>query len=611
MPELRHILGISAYYHDAAAAVLRDGKIIAAAQEERFSRKKNDPDFPANAVAFCLREARIEPAQLDAVVFYDKPILKFSRMLETYLAVAPGGWRTFPVVLPSWLSDKLNLRKTIREEIHGLGLSCPILFTEHHQAHAASAFYPSPFQEAAILTIDGVGEWATTTIGEGRGATIKILQELRFPHSLGLLYSAFTYYCGFRINSGEYKLMGLAPYGDPKFVDAILGQLLDLKPDGSFWLNLEYFDFLRGTTMTNQRFHDLFGGAPRKSEEKINQRHMDVARSIQAVTEEIMLRLARHARATTGLKHLCMAGGVALNCVANGRILRERIFDRLWIQPAAGDAGGALGAALAVWYDETLNSPGAGERQTLDRGDAMQATLLGPSFSDEEIEATLRNHGAVYQRADKEKLLDVTVDFLKAEKVVGWFQGRMEFGPRALGSRSILGDARSPRMQSVMNLKVKFRESFRPFAPVVRRERAVEYFDLDVESPYMLLVAPIREELRYPLEPGLSGLDRLKQKRSTLPAITHVDYSARIQTVDQAENPLLYELLLRFERATNCGVLVNTSFNVRGEPIVCTPDDAYRCFLNTEMDYLVMGGFIIDRLAQPRRVQRKQALEPD
>ena len=611
MPDLRHILGISAYYHDAAAALLRDGEIVAAAQEERFTRKKNDPDFPANAVAFCLRQAGVDAAQLDAVVFYDKPILKFARLLETYLAVAPAGWRTFPAVLPSWLAEKLNLRKTIREEIPGLAAACPILFTEHHQAHAASAFYPAPFAKAAILTIDGVGEWATTTIGMGRGSEIQILQELRFPHSLGLLYSAFTDYCGFRINSGEYKLMGLAPYGEPKFVDAILGKLLDLKEDGSFWLNLDYFDFLGGTTMTNEAFHRLFGGPPRKPEEKIERRHMDVARSIQAVTEQIMLKLARHAREITGQANLCLAGGVALNCVANGCILREKIFERLWIQPAAGDAGGALGAALALWHEHVKSSPDRLVQEVGKAGDAMQGSLLGPAYSDAEIERTLSGHGAVYKKVEKDALLDWTVDLLQAEKVIGWFQGRMEFGPRALGSRSILGDARSPRMQSVMNLKVKFRESFRPFAPIVRRERVADYFELEVESPYMLLVAPIRKELRHPLEPGLSGLDLLKQKRSTLPAITHVDYSARIQTVEQADHPLLYELLSRFERATGCGVLVNTSFNVRGEPIVCTPDDAYRCFLNTEMDYLVMGSFIIERAAQPKRIQRREALQPD
>lgn len=607
MPVWRHILGISAYYHDAAAALLRDGAIIAAAQEERFSRKKNDPDFPRHAVEFCLRQGGLNAPQLDAIVFYDKPILKFARMLETYLAVAPGGWRTFPVILPSWLGEKLNLRKTIQEELPGLNAACPILFTQHHQAHAASAFYPSPFKEAAIVTIDGVGEWATTTIGVGRDNQIQLLKELRFPHSLGLLYSAFTDYCGFRINSGEYKLMGLAPYGEPKYADAIRSELLDLKEDGSFWLNLDYFDFLAGTTMSNQRFHQLFGGPPRKPEQPPEQRHMDVARSIQVVTEECMLRLARHARELTGQKNLCLAGGVALNCVANGHILKEKIFERVWIQPAAGDAGGALGAALAAWHSDNSTIPRQ-VRQT----DDMQGSLLGPAFSDEEIETVLRGHKAVYRRFERKALLDFTIDLLKSEKVVGWFQGRMEFGPRALGNRSILGDARSPKMQSVMNLKVKFRESFRPFAPVVRRERVSDYFELNVESPYMLLVAPIKSELRQPLPENVKGLDLLKATRSTLPAITHVDYSARIQTVEQKDNPLLYELLLEFEHATGCGVLVNTSFNVRGEPIVCTPDDAYRCFVNTEMDYLVLGSFVLERTAQPQqRLARPVALQPD
>jgi carbamoyltransferase len=610
MPVLRHILGISAYYHDAAAALLRDGRILAAAQEERFTRKKNDSEFPRNAVAFCLKHAGLDPAQLDAVVFYDKPILKFARMLETYLAVAPGGWRTFPVVIPSWLGEKLNLRTTIREELPGLARACPILFTEHHLAHAASAFFPSPFTEAAILTIDGVGEWATTTIGEGHGSSIKLLHELRFPHSLGLLYSAFTYYCGFRINSGEYKLMGLAPYGRPAYVREIYRELIDLKPDGSFWLNLDYFDFLKGTTMTNDRFHRLFGGPPRKPEEKIEQRHMDVARSIQVVTEDIMLKLARQARAITGLNQLCLAGGVALNCVANGRILQERIFENLWIQPAAGDAGGALGAALAAWHQQTETPKQSSSLRVAGR-DAMQGALLGPDYSDDEIKAVLDAQQAVYRKFEPDALLAATVDLLKDEKVVGWFQGRMEFGPRALGNRSILGDARSPRMQAVMNLKVKFRESFRPFAPVVRRERVADYFDLDADSPYMLLVSFVREHLRFPVPPGPTGLALLKEKRSTLPAVTHVDYSARIQTVQRQDNPLLYDLLLKFEQATGCGVLVNTSFNVRGEPIVCTPDDAYRCFMNTEMDYLVMGNFVIDRLEQPRGVSRKAALEPD
>jgi carbamoyltransferase len=605
MPAPRNLLGISAYYHDAAAALLRDGAILCAAQEERFTRKKNDADFPRRAIEFCLRHGNLTPAQLDAVVFYDKPVLKFTRLLETYLAVAPGGWRTFPTVLSNWLGEKLDLRKAIRAELPELRSDCQILFTEHHQSHAASAFYPSPFEEAAILTIDGVGEWATTTVGWGRGREIKMLKELRFPHSLGLLYSAFTHYCGFRINSGEYKLMGLAPYGEPKYADAIRRELLDLKPDGSFWLNLDYFNFLRGTTMTNDRFHQLFGGPPRGPEETITRRHMDVARSIQLVAEEIMLLLARHAREVTGLKNLCLAGGVALNCVANGRILKENIFERIWIQPAAGDAGGALGAALAAWHSQSKAAPPA-PFQTGSKADAMQASLLGPGYSDDEIETVLRAHNAIFQKLETPALLDFTVELLTAEKVIGWFQGRMEFGPRALGNRSILGDARSAKMQSVMNLKVKFRESFRPFAPIVRRERVADYFDLDVESPYMLLVAPIKKELQKPLPADVFGLDLLKAARSTLPAITHVDYSARIQTVEREGNPLLYDLLLRFEQATGCGVLVNTSFNVRGEPIVCTPDDAYRCFMNTEMDYLIMGSFVIERIAQPQsKVERR------
>jgi carbamoyltransferase len=610
MPVPRHVLGISAYYHDAAAALLRDGEIVCAAQEERFTRKKNDPDFPVQAAQFCLRHAGLSAAQLDAVAFYDKPVLKFARLLDTYLAVAPGGWRTFPSVLSNWLGEKLDLRKAIRAALPGLSSNCQILFTEHHQSHAASAFYPSPFEEAAILTIDGVGEWATTTICRGRGTEIAMLQELRFPHSLGLVYSTFTDYCGFRINSGEYKLMGLAPYGQPVFADAIRSELLDVKPDGSFRLNLDYFDFLGGTTMSSPRFHQLFGGPPRRPEDKIEQRHMDVARSIQVVTEEIMLSLARHAREVTGLRNLCVAGGVALNCVANGLILREKIFDRIWIQPAAGDAGGALGAALAVWYGQKPVPPA--RQVNSDGTDSMQASLLGPEYSDAEIEAVLHANGAVYRKLDRNALLETTVELLEAEKVVGWFQGRMEFGPRALGSRSILGDARSPKMQSVMNLKVKFRESFRPFAPIVLQERAVDYFELDVESPYMLLVAPVKKDLRRPLPEGVTGLELLKAPRSTLPAVTHVDYSARVQTVRYDANPLLHDLLTRFDEATGCGVLVNTSFNVRGEPIVCTPDDAYRCFMNTEMDYLVMGSFVIERVAQPqRKMERRVAPQTD
>ncbi len=612
MPAARHVLGISAYYHDAAAALVRDGEIAAAAQEERFTRKKNDPDFPRQAIEFCLRQAGISAAQLDAVVFYDKPVLKFTRLLETYLAVAPSGWRTFPSVLSNWLGEKLDPRKVVRQELPELNADCPILFTAHHQAHAASAFYPSPFAAAAIITIDGVGEWATTTLGVGNACEITLLKELRFPHSLGLLYSAFTDYCGFRINSGEYKLMGLAPYGQPGYSKIILDELIDLKPDGSFWLNLKYFDFLGGTTMTNSHFHRLFGGPPRKPQERIESRHTDVARSIQAVTEEVMLALARHARALTGQSNLCLAGGVALNCVANGRILREKIFERLWIQPAASDAGGALGAALAGWHlQKDVKSPGNLPSRTR-KTDAMRGAFLGPEYSQEQIETVLDAHGAKYQKLDRQQMLDLTVGLLKAEKVVGWFQGRMEFGPRALGNRSILGDARSPRMQSVMNLKVKFRESFRPFAPVVRRERVSDYFEMEVDSPYMLLVAPVKAELRQPLPNDLKGLDLLKAQRSSLPAITHVDYSARIQTVERADNPLLYELLLGFERATGCGVLVNTSFNVRGEPVVCAPEDAFRCFVNTEMDYLVMGNCVLERVAQPTQAaQRRVAPQAD
>ena len=605
---MRHILGISAFYHDSAAALLRDGDIVAAAQEERFSRKKNDERFPARAIEFCLKHAGLNAARLDAVVFYDKPITKFARMLESYLAVAPFGLGTFPRVMPAWLGEKLNVRKTIRDDLSGLRKDCPILFTEHHHAHAASAFYPSPFDEAAILTVDGVGEWATTTIGRGRGDSIETLKELRFPHSLGLLYSAFTAYCGFRINSGEYKLMGLAPYGEPKFVHAIYEHLIDVKPDGSFWLNLDYFDFLRTFRMANGKFDALFGGPPRDPEAPVEQRHMDVARSIQVVTEEIMLKLARHARELTGLPNLCMAGGVALNCVANGLILRERIFERLWIQPAAGDAGGALGAALAVAADVRRRKDGSASvesassrRRLRGQSDSMHGSLLGPEFTPSEIEAVLKSHRAVYQRLDDVALLRRTVELLQQEKVIGWVQGRMEFGPRALGNRSILGDPRSAKMQSVMNLKVKFRESFRPFAPIVLRDRVADYFEMDGDSPYMLLVAPVRESLRKPVAGSATGLDRLKQLRSTIPAVTHVDFSARIQTVDDTRNPRLHALLKLWEQATGCAVLVNTSFNVRGEPIVCTPDDAYRCFVNTEMDCLVIGNFLLDRAAQPKQ----------
>ncbi len=605
---MRHILGISAYYHDSAAALLTAGRIVAAAQEERFSRRKNDERFPRNAVAFCLRHAGLTEADLDAVVFYDKPITKFARLLESYLAVAPGGWLTFPRVLPSWLGEKLNLRGTIRYEMPGLRKDCPVLFTEHHQSHAASAFFPSPFAEAAILTVDGVGEWATTTLGVGRGSEVTLLKELRFPHSLGLLYSAFTAYCGFRINSGEYKLMGLAPYGEPRYVQTIYDHLLEVKPDGSLRLNMEYFHFLRGLRMTNAKFAALLGGPPRQPETPIERRHMDVARSIQVVTEEVMLRLARHVREVTGQTHLCLAGGVALNCVANGRILRERIFKHLWIQPAAGDAGGALGAALAVWHMQQ----GGEHSRTPVEPDAMQGAFLGPEFGDAEIETVLRTHGAVYERLERESLLDRVAELLASEKIVGWVQGRMEYGPRALGHRSILGDPRSPKMQSVLNLKVKFRESFRPFAPAVLAERAAEYFELEAPSPYMLLVALMHPGQRLPVHGTAEGLDRLRQLRSRVPAVTHVDDSARVQTVSPQQCPLFHALLKRFDERTGCPVLVNTSFNVRGEPVVCSPDDAYRCFVNTDMDYLAIGSFLLNRAAQPNQgVKQKFHPVPD
>ncbi|MEX0324417.1 MAG: carbamoyltransferase [Puniceicoccaceae bacterium] len=602
---MRHILGISAYYHDSAAALLSNGSIIAAAQEERFSRRKNDARFPRNAVEYCLNQAGMAATDLDAVVFYDKPIPKFARLLESYLAVAPGGWSTFPRILPSWLGEKLNLRSTIRYEMPALGDDIPILFTEHHQSHAASAFFPSPFEDAAILTVDGVGEWATTTVGHGKGGEVDIIKELKFPHSLGLLYSAFTAYCGFRINSGEYKLMGLAPYGEPKYVDLIHDHLIDVKEDGSLRLNIEYFHFLRGLRMTNNKFDQLFGGPMRTPETQIEQRHMDVARSIQVVTEGVMLRLARHAREVTGSPNLCMAGGVALNCVANGRIRSERIFDNVWIQPAAGDAGGALGAALAVWH-MNKNSP---QPRKSEQPDSMQGAFLGPDFTDEHIEAVLKEHDAVYSKYDKESLLDKVVQLIDEQNIVGRFNGRMEFGPRALGNRSILGDPRSPEMQSILNLKVKFRESFRPFAPAVLADRAADFFELDGESPYMLVVAPVHSNHHLETDESVTGLERLKQKRSTLPAITHVDYSARIQTVSERQNPGFHAILKRFEQRTGCPVLMNTSFNVRGEPIVCTPDDAYRCFVNTEMDYLAIGNFLLRRSEQPHKLV-KQTFHP-
>ena len=589
------ILGISGFYHDSAAALLVDGRIVAAASEERFTRKKGDARFPTNAAAYCLHEGGLRASDLASVVFYEKPITKFGRLLESYLAVAPRGLGSWLSAIPTWLKERLWLEDTIRKQL-GLPDSVPVLYPRHHESHAASAFFPSPFRSAAILTVDGVGEWSTTTIGRGRDASVELLQELRLPHSLGLIYSAFTYYSGFKINSGEYKVMGLAPYGEPKYVQAILDHVVDLKEDGSLKVDLDYFNFHRGLTMTSERFHALFGGPPRKPETQLTQREMDLARSVQDVCELAMVRMARHAHELTGEKNLCLAGGVALNCVANGRILREGPFERIWVQPAAGDAGGAVGAALAVWHHH-LSQP-----RTPEPDDAMQRAYLGPAFSDDEIEQVLRERGAVYHRCDAEELLEHAVDALADEEVVGWFQGRMEFGPRALGSRSILGDPRSPRMQSVMNLKIKFRESFRPFAPVVLRDSASDYFDLGHDSPYMLLVAPVREELRCPEPPGterLWGIERLNQPRSQIPAVTHVDYSARVQTVDE-RNGLYHTLLQRFHARTGCPVLVNTSFNVRGEPIVCRPEEAYTCLMRTEMDALVIGSFFLRRAEQPQ-----------
>jgi len=587
------ILGISAFYHDSAAALVIDGEVIAAAQEERFTRKKHDFDFPINAIEYCLEEGDVLPGELDFVVFYDKPLVKFERILETYLAYAPRGLRSFLKSMPLWLKEKLFVRNKIRSE---LDYSGEVLFCEHHESHAASAFFPSPFDEAAIVTIDGVGEWTTTSIGVGEGDRIRLLKELRFPHSLGLLYSAFTYFTGFKVNSGEYKLMGLAPYGEPRYVDLILTELVDLKEDGSFKLNMEYFDYCAGLRMTSRKFEELFGGPPRRPESGITQREMDMACSIQAVTEEIMLRIARNAFEETGKKNLCMAGGVALNCVGNGRILRETPFEGVWIQPAAGDAGGAVGAALLVWH-EYLGNP----RDVSGAEDRQKGSYLGPSFTDDEIREYLEDVGAEYEFLERDELIERTARLLADGFVVGWFQGRMEFGPRALGSRSILGDARSPEMQRTINLKVKFRESFRPFAPSVLVEYAREYFDIPCESPYMLLVAPVTEDKRIsdPVQgKQLVGLDKLKAVRSEVPAVTHVDYSARIQTVRRETNELYYDLIDAFRKLTGCPVVVNTSFNVRGEPIVCTPHDAYNCFMKTGMDYLVIGGFILDKRRQ-------------
>jgi carbamoyltransferase len=589
------ILGLSAFYHDSAACLVRDGEIVAAAQEERFTRKRHDAGFPAHAVRYCLEEGGLALDALDYVGFYDKPLLKFERLLEQYLGVAPRGLRQFTAAMPVWLREKLFTRRQILKELDGF---CgEVLFAEHHESHAASAFYPSPFAEAAVLTMDGVGEWATSSWGVGRGNELELLAELHYPHSLGMLYSAFTYYTGFKVNSGEYKVMGLAPYGEPRYAGLILDRLVELRDDGSFKLDMRYFDYLHGLTMTNGAFDELFGGKARRPETPVTQREMDIAASVQAVTEEVVLRMARHVHRETGMRNLCLAGGVALNCVANGRLLREGPFERLWVQPAAGDAGGALGVALAI-HHRALGEP----RRARSEGDGMSGSYLGPAFDDDTIEATLRGLGAVFERVPRTELLERTARLLAEERVVGWFQGRMEFGPRALGARSILGDPRSPRMQSVLNLKIKYRESFRPFAPSVLREHLSEWFDLDVDSPYMLLVAPVRDAHRVAMTPEqqrLFGIEKLNVPRSTLPAVTHVDYSARIQTVHAETHPLYHALLERFHALTGCPVLVNTSFNVRGEPIVCTPEHAWRCFMRTEMDHLVIGSFVLDKAMQP------------
>jgi carbamoyltransferase len=587
------IIGVSAFYHDSAACLLRDGDIVAAAQEERFTRKKGDDSFPSKAVEYCLSEGGATLDDIEAVVFYDKPLLKFERILETYLAVAPKGFGSFLKAGPLWLKEKLYTDRSIRD---GLGdFPGKVLYAEHHESHAASAFFPSPFNEAAILTIDGVGEWATASIGHGKGSSIELLRELHWPDSLGLLYSAFTYHTGFKVNSGEYKVMGLAPYGEPKYVQAIYDHLLDLRDDGSFRLNQKYFNYLSGLTMTSDAFSEVFGGPPRVPESPLTQREMDLARSVQEVCEEIVLRMVKTAQRETGSNSLCLAGGVALNAVANGRVLRESSFENVWVQPAAGDAGGALGAALLAWhrYYEKPRAP----RQC----DSMNGALLGPSFGDDEIASQLDSVGAVYERIDPQTIAARTAKLIAGENVVGWFQGRMEYGPRALGARSIVADPRNPRMQSLINLKIKFREGFRPFAPSVLEDRAKEYFELKGESPYMLIVAPVKKERRLPIEAigEKWGIELLNQPRSDIPAVTHLDYSARIQTVSETRTPLYHSMIAEFDRLTGCPLVVNTSFNVRGEPIVCTPLDAWRCFMRTHLDYLVIGSFVLAKPAQP------------
>jgi carbamoyltransferase len=608
-PTSTYILGISAFYHDSAACLLRDGEIVAAASEERFTRRKGDAAFPAEAVAYCLRHAGITTKDLTAVGFYDKPLLKFERILETYLDIAPHGFGQLLKAGPLWIKDRLFIERQLREALDWEG---DIFYSEHHESHAASAFFPSPFHEAAILTLDGVGEWATATIGAGRGSDIEILKEVHWPNSLGLLYSAVTYYTGFKVNSGEYKVMGLAPYGEPKYVDLMRREIIDIREDGSFTLNQKYFDYLGGLRMTSDAFHDLFGGPPREPETNLTQKEMDLARSVQVICEDVMLRMANHAHHVTGMSSLCMAGGVALNCVGNGRILREGPFQQLWIQPASGDAGGAVGVAQLVWH-RLLQRPRAPQCDS----DGMHGAYLGPSFSEAEIKAWLDANGVRYRRLEREALLQETAAVLADEKIVGWFDGRMEFGPRALGSRSILGDPRSPAMQAQMNIKIKFREGFRPFAPSVLRHRVGDYFEMDCDSPYMLLVAPVAKQRQIPMtasQQALWGIDQLNVVRSDIPAVTHIDYSARVQTVDRNRNANYFDLISEFERLTGCGVVVNTSFNVRGEPIVCTPADAYRCFMRTHIDYLVLWPFMLDKREQPEWTEGSEwqkTIQPD
>ena len=602
------ILGISAYYHDAAAALIDDGEIVAAAQEERFTRKKHDSGFPSHAVQFCLGHSGLKPGDLDFVAFYDKPFLKFERLLETYLAFAPRGFSSFRQALPVWVKEKLFQKGLLIKQLgsaldKSVDWTGKLLFSEHHLSHAASAFYPSPFESAAVLTMDGVGEWSTTSLAHGSGSRLEVLREIHFPHSLGLLYSAFTYFTGFKVNSGEYKVMGLAPYGVPRYVDAIKEHLIDIKDDGSFRLNLDYFDYCTGLRMTNSRFDAVFGGPPRQPEARLGQREMDLAASVQAITEEVVLKLAAGVRKQTGERNLCLAGGVALNCVANGKLLRSGSFDRIWVQPAAGDAGGAIGAALGAYHLYQ-----GGQRRAVNGRDGMQGAYLGPSYDDAEIRRRLTDAGAVFEMLDEREIIDRSARALADGLAVGWHQGRMEFGPRALGARSILGDARSPTMQRLLNLKVKFRESFRPFAPSVLREKVADWFELDSDSPYMLLVADVRPEHRIAMteeQKRLFGIERLNVARSTVPAVTHVDYSARIQTVHRETNPRYHALISRFDELTGCPVIVNTSFNVRGEPLVCTPEDSFHCFMGTEIDVLVVGNAILEKSRQPEHLKQR------